>query len=278
MKRFIALVGLMALFIGSLDAAERRVVRKQTIDNKSNYRNTQKSNQASQNYSGGFIGINGGYAGQSAEFNIIGTGGKAGGAFGLKGGGFDIGLLGGYKWVWNYIGVRVYGNIDYIGTNLKVTKNTNPEMFNKAAAYTFPANYLNYGLNADFLVKFYNSPSFDIGAFIGLGLGGDTFFLDETWNKMRTAFNTMQGGSFGNDIYNLLKPNQQSTHFSTWANIGLNMHIMRNHGLEITAKVPFMKQKLSAASMDGGGVQGFDGLELNTATNFIIKVGYIYNF
>ena len=141
--------------------------------------------------------------------------------FDTNGGFVSINIISGYKYFVAQYGFRIYANLDY---QPKATKNN--EQDDKI-------NLINYGANADFLFNFVNSKSINFGGFVGLGLGGNTFvgsFVDDLEKYVKAINEALNK----NEIFH-------RTGFDMWLNAGLRINLYKHFGLEITAKVPFMK-------------------------------------
>lgn len=188
--------------------------------------------------SGAFIGLNIGYGAASVDtdFTFSDTGdyktphkGKI-----LQGGGVNYGAIVGYKQFFTpHFGLRYYANINALHANLKPTT-----LMQTHTGISTNQNItlLNYGVNVDFLANFVANRAFDFGAFIGLGIGGNSYFgkdLDD-YPKAFVAKNSIHQNVWG----------VKKTHFDFWLNAGLRANVAKYHGLEIFARVPFMKNAL----------------------------------
>lgn len=110
----------------------------------------------------------GAFAGLEAGINIATTPMKNVDRSQVKNWGGTYGLLVGYKQFFTpYIGTRYYANLNY-----------------KDGYYSFKGQFmaLNYGANVDFLGNFVSNEDLDFGGFVGLGLGGNTIFINTTTN------------------------------------------------------------------------------------------------
>ena len=145
--------------------------------------------------SGGFVGIGIGGGGIQSKFTYPEQTIKSPIA-----NGFSYGIIGGYKYFFTKnLGARFYANVDMhhpVGQNLIMLPS--------------------YGANADFLASFAINELFELGGFVGVGLGGATYYVDEII------------GGFN------------QTSFDVGLNLGIRGNIVKNHGVELAVKVPFL--------------------------------------
>lgn len=97
-----------------------------------------------------------------------------------------------------------------------------------------------YTANIDALFNFYSSESFNAGAFVGIGLGGEHFELNIDGYKYK------------------------ADGFYADAKVGLRVNAAKNHDVEFIAKIPFTKIKYNKY------------LKINQ--NYQILLGYSYAF
>lgn len=169
--------------------------------------------------SGSFMGFGVGYGG--IEFKAKASGALNGTAT-YNGGGVTLGIIGGYKQFFTrYVGLRYYANVDSVISDLK------PDTM---AKYIFgtsreQATLINFGINVDFLANFVSNGSVDFGAFVGLGLGGNWWFGSgvEKLDDVVIGATTSKIG------------------FDLALNAGLRINIATNHGIEVAARIPFIK-------------------------------------
>ncbi|WP_181882799.1 outer membrane beta-barrel protein [Helicobacter sp. MIT 01-3238] len=139
-------------------------------------------------------------------------------AYKEKDGGFKYGLLLGYnKFFVKYFGIRFYGNAN-------VT-----QVYDKRSGdWLFR---LNYGVNLDAIANFLATDYADLGAFVGLGVGGQTYFFTGQNKEALDAFESM-----GVKV--------SYTSFDVGLNVGLRTNIAKHFGIEVAARVPFIKHNL----------------------------------
>lgn len=121
-------------------------------------------------------------------------------------GGINYGLIDGYKYFFKpNLGLRIYINLD-LHHNLA-----------KSSGTLYNIMIIDYGVNADFLWNFISSESLDFGAFIGMGIGGNTI---------------------------IGKPIATNTTLGSAINVGLRANIATNHtikhGIEVAVLVPVL--------------------------------------
>lgn len=122
--------------------------------------------------------------------------------------GINYGLIDGYKYFFKPdLGLRIYINLD-LHHNLAKSSGTRHNLM-----------IIDYGVNADFLWNFISSESLDFGAFIGVGVGGNTI---------------------------IGKPIATNTTLGSAINVGLRANIATNHtikhGIEVAVRVPVLPQ------------------------------------
>ena len=179
--------------------------------------------------------------------------------------GGSYGVIAGYKQFFTpYLGLRYYANLNYAHGSA-TTPTIDARGNDSASAYH--QNYLlNYGVNVDFLANFVSKEiesfgSFDFGGFVGVGLGGNTYLSDLT--LVSVAYD-------GNDSKSLSP--QETTKFNVALNVGLRANMAENHGVELVARVPFIKAKMIDDT-------NFDGVPLTiTRTYYTVALRYTYSF
>lgn len=162
--------------------------------------------------SGIILGVGAGYGGSSFS---------AKGAYNLKlkGGGFDINAMLGYKYFFTpSLGLRAYGNLGYF--NLK---------FNDGID-TYKMPLIGYGVNADFLYNFIAKENYDIGLFVGTWLGGNTV----SGNDIKTL----------EQAANEVGVKLHKSSFDMGLNVGLRSNLYKYFGIELEAKLPFTYSKI----------------------------------
>ena len=180
--------------------------------------------------SGVFVGAEIGYGAGKFETKVtLPTGSDR-----LKydGGGVKYGVVVGYKQFFTpYLGLRYYANVSIMHGNLE----------NDAYAGTYwkqkvDGTLVNYGANVDFLANFVANETLDFGAFLGLGIGGNTWTgrdLDDHEDYLNGIARNL------NTSVSLSR-----TGFDLSLNVGLRANIAKNHGVELVAKVPFLATTL----------------------------------
>lgn len=144
-------------------------------------------------------------------------------SFGLKGG-----ILSEDEWV----GGRFYAELSY----LKIPK----------------FDMLNIGVNLDLLVKYYETPSWKIGGFIGAGGGMNSAFVAD---KSLDSAGTKSLISVG------------------WVNIGLMRFIYGNHGAELNAKIVYVTPTIySLKDKNTGITTSYKG------SSSTVMLSYTYQF
>nr|WP_300733099.1 outer membrane beta-barrel protein [uncultured Helicobacter sp.] len=152
--------------------------------------------------SGGFVGVGVGYGG--FQFNEDEK---------LDLNGISYEVIAGYKQFFTpNFGLRYYINFTtYADTSVKV----------KGTSEKLKASVADYGVNVDVLYNLIASANANFGAFVGVGVGANTWY--------------------GGDLY--LKDYEQ-TGLNVALNAGLRSQFGRHHSIEIAARVPFIDTKL----------------------------------
>ncbi len=146
----------------------------------------------------------------------------------------------GYKHFFlEWIGIRGYAGIDYTQSRVHSANNTSWS--------TGVFANLTYSANIDALLNFYNSENVAFGAFVGLGIGGQT-----SWD-MNLLFSDKYRSM--TDLYSDVK-------------LGLRVNVARNHGMEFIAKIPLNSAK-----------ETFEyGIEASYKQNYQVLLGYNFSF
>ena len=217
--------------------------------------------------SGIFIGAGLGYGGTNMEATLKGSnirtnvGGFVTGTSRYEGGGFAFGIMGGYKQFFTqHLGLRYYANVDMIVG--KVEPNYNAK--NTFGSSDRELNLVNYGVNVDFLANFISNETLDFGAFVGLGLGGSSWF-GKGLDDLQTFIDTALAGSAHNIEL-------QKTGFDVALNIGLRANIAKHHGIEVAARVPFLKTTILDYDI------GSANETMTTHNPYRITVRYAFSF
>lgn len=217
--------------------------------------------------SGIFIGAGIGYGGANMEATLKGANFTNNsktfytGTSRYEGGGFAFGIMGGYKQFFTqHLGLRYYANVDMIVG--KVEPNYNAK--NTFGVGDKEFNLVNYGVNVDFLANFISNETLDFGAFVGLGLGGNSWF-GKGLDDLQTFIDTVLAGSAHNIEL-------QKTGFDVALNIGLRANIAKNHGIEVAARVPFLKTTILDYDI------GSANETMTTHSPYRITVRYAFSF
>ena len=215
--------------------------------------------------SGAFVGLEAGVS----IFNLASqTSDLKDSKFGIGG---SYGVIAGYKQFFTpYLGLRYYANLNYAhgsATTPTIDAGGNNIFTATSSVNAYHQNYLlNYGVNVDFLANFVSKEiesfgSFDFGGFVGVGLGGNTYLSDLT----------LVSQSFDGSDSKSLSP-QETTKFNVALNVGLRANMAENHGVELVARVPFIKAKMIDDT-------NFDGVPLTiTRTYYTVSLRYTYSF
>lgn len=220
-------------------------------------------NVANAEKSGAFVGLEAGVS----IFNLASqTSDLKDSKFGVGG---SYGVVAGYKQFFTpYLGLRYYANLSYAhGSAPTPTVDGHRSITAMGGDNAYHQNYLlNYGVNVDFLANFVskeieNFGSFDFGGFVGVGLGGNTYLSDLT----------IVSEKFDGSDSKSLSP-QETTKFNVALNVGLRANMAENHGVELVAKVPFIK----ATMIDD---TNFNNVPLTiTRTYYTVSLRYTYSF
>lgn len=193
---------------------------------------------------------------------------------------FAISVLGGYKHFFtDKLGIRGYGSIDYFYM---------PD-YVKGNKFAGEASKVKYGIGADFLYTFLQKPKFDLGAFAGLWLGGESIFgkAFDNFNKCAKDIVCSIGAENNPEIAALARQNTQVEHNSTSTifqaalNLGMRSNILANHGIEAVISIPFVPHNTfhNISQQYSNGVE--TNLEnrkgyVNNTWNLMFR--YLYNF
>ena len=195
--------------------------------------------------SGAFVGLGLGFGGSSlkAEMSIGGVSTKDT----ANGSGLNYGLIAGYKQFFtDSFGLRYYANIDYNSSKIKMDTE-------KVAL-----NAINYGVNVDALYNFVSSDGMDFGAFLGLGLGANT------WSGKAV--------DAGKEMAKEANKSLSTTGFDLALNAGLRGVFAKQHGVEVFARVPFIATTMLDAK------EGTESVKYSTSRNYNAGVRYTFSF
>lgn len=134
--------------------------------------------------------------------------------------------------------MRYYINFAYADASGKV----------KGTSEKIKGNVMDYGVNVDALYNFITGGNTDFGAFLGLGLGA----------------NSWGGKTFKDD-------KMDKTGLNLALNVGLRTEIAKAHGIEIAARVPFIATTLQKADAAGNP-------KVTASHTYNAGVRYIFSF
>lgn len=195
--------------------------------------------------SGAFVGLGLGFGGSSAKTEVSSDILSAKET--ANGSGLNYGLIAGYKQFFtDSFGLRYYANIDYNSSKIKMDTE-------KVAL-----NAINYGVNVDALYNFVSSDGMDFGAFLGLGLGANT------WSGKAVDGFKEQTKDSGKKV--------STTGFDLALNAGLRGVFAKQHGVEIFARVPFIATTMLDIKDDTMSVKA------SASRNYNAGVRYTFSF
>ncbi|MCH5314226.1 MAG: outer membrane protein [Helicobacter sp.] len=158
-------------------------------------------------------------------------------------GGVGYEIIAGYKQFFTpEFGLRYYAN--FAGANTSATIEGTDE--------TAKLNVMNYGVNVDALYNFINDDSLSFGAFLGLGLGMNSWSGDTVKN-------------IKNDLSSIGKV--KTSGFDLALNLGVRTEIAKHHGIEVAARVPFLATTL----IDKDGIKGTLQQTYNVGARYIFS-------
>ena len=156
----------------------------------------------------------------------------------------------GYKHFFlDWVGIRGYFGVDYAELRGKIENSARNGT--GASSGTGAFSGITYSANVDALFNFYNSENVAVGAFVGLGLGGQTAKDDDliaSDNKTRDMM----------DFYSDVK-------------LGLRVNAAKNHGMEFIVKVPLNN---ATKTFSEGNVN----VKAKYKQNYKVLLGYNFTF
>ena len=185
--------------------------------------------------SGIFIGVGAGYS--QSEVKISGALGEAKD----KVSGLSYEVLLGYKQFFTpKFGLRYYANF----------ASANQE---ESRSEKLKANVMNYGLNIDALYNFVARDSANLGVFVGVGVG----------------YNTWSGSAIDayKSVAQAINEKMDKSSIDCALNVGLRTAFAKHHGIEVVAKVPFMQTTL----FDARGVKVTAEQHYNVGARYILS-------
>lgn len=213
--------------------------------------------------SGAFVGVEVGYGGTQLQIKSYEVERNTT----IKSGGVYYGLVAGYKHFFTpYLGLRSYVNFDVSHTK-----------FSEQGS-TIKANLFTYGVNVDFLGNFLSTSVVDFGGFVGLWLGGNTW-------QGKDIDTLIDSGKLFADVVRRLPDASVKTHFGKSAfdvgiNLGLRTNIAKYHGVELSAKVPFLPTQIvsvKGSAGQGNQVENFE-VEATSKQTWNLSARYTFSF
>ncbi len=156
----------------------------------------------------------------------------------FNGGGVAYGFTIGYKQFFTpYFGLRYYANLNVLHATLNPFYSANDSGGFIPYAKKSSVMLLNYGANIDFMANVLASENVDLGGFVGVGLGGDSWMGKGIDHQLE-----LYKVTYPNNALNLRLKNKTS--FNVWINVGLRTNFAKYHGIELVARAPLLKAKL----------------------------------
>ena len=170
--------------------------------------------------------------------------------------GVQYGITAGYKqFSMPYVGLRYYANLSFMHAPGVYDKDGNEVSVGEKKTTTL----LNYGVNVDFLANFVAGEDFDFGAFVGVGVGANT------WLKAGYLENASSEWKL--------------TSLDVALNVGLRTNIAKNHGIEVLGIVSFLDTELyKYATTDSRGNKTGGTTGLTISHPYSITARYTYSF
>ncbi len=239
------------------------------------------SSVANAEQSGGFLGLEAGYATINVPFdfhlkntqNVIQT--QLSGNF--NGGGVAFGFTGGYKQFFSpYFGLRYYGNINIVVGKVspKITKRSG-QTLTLDAGDNRSVMLVNYALNMDVLINFIareKNRVADFGMFAGIGLGGNNW-SGQAINDIDYYINERE-----KDYQQPLGWKTARNFFDFSLNVGLRTNILVNHGLELALRMSVNENAFVNKEKQGNNNPTLI-FKVNTkAPSYNIALRYTYSF
>ena len=239
--------------------------------------------------SAGFIGLELGGSGGLQKSSIKGTvlNQSRTSSEDMEAYGVNVGIIGGYKaFFTSWFGLRAYANLNYIHTLNEIEvgsrQNQNGNLTTISAEYQdYTISALNYGVNLDLLFNVLAFQQANLGLFAGVGIGANTFMTSSAVDaaKKRIAQNpdfdllpeAIQG-QLNNDI-----KDKTYTGFDAWVNVGVRTNFLEHHGIEVSARVPFVATTAYDKTIGNPAVASANAnIKLYNPWN--VSVRYIYSF
>lgn len=190
--------------------------------NQSNYKETKAQEYRVSNYNGNattrsgyFFGVEAGYIESRGSLLLTGIM-----RIDEKKGGVNYGVMMGYTHFFNnYFGGRIYGSLNAL--HIKFSNDGMQSVDTLLSA-------LYWGMNVDLIANFVALRNFDMGVYVGVFVGANTFLETGYFDYIAKESKT-----------NGFKVNRIA--FDVALNVGLRTAIAKNIGLEVALRVPFLK-------------------------------------
>ncbi len=175
-----------------------------------------------------------------------------------KKGGVDYGVMAGYTHFFNnYFGGRIYGSLNAL--HIKFS-NDGIESVNTLLSALY------WGMNADLIINFVALRNFDMGVYVGVFVGANTF---------------LETGYFDYIVRESKKSGFKVNHtvFDVALNVGLRTILAKHIGLEVAVRVPFLKSYAvneDAYSRQNGAYIG--NYQIYFKQNYNINLRLLYQF
>lgn len=283
MRGFLRVILPLALIIGLVNAQEtRKRYTTKTMQNRAP--TTKMQTQSTKEDAGAFIGLGIGYGGIVGDFKLSGINNGTFGSEPVKfnGGGVALDVLVGYKHFFvKYVGLRYYANVDFITASIKA-KDSKMEimqvgLFNDARR----VNLINYDINIDLLINFISNESVDFGAYVGVGVGGNTWNgkgMDTFQQEADKGVQTVATAGGGSAAYKI-NVRKNKIDLDVALNVGLRINIAKHHGIELAARVPFIKSTIAEKSHMKNTADTDDlNVKMTLHNPYRIMARYAYNF
>ena len=170
-------------------------------------------------------------------------------------GGVNWGVTLGYNYFFNnYFGARIYAS-----ANAQFIR------FSKAMTTLMAKNNnimsIAWGGNADLIANFVATKNFDFGVYVGVFIGANSYINRDLYDLETSGFSP------------------QYTCFDIGVNVGLRTMIAKNVGIEISARVPFIKSKILDNAPTVNRITGAVGtFSISGKQNYNINARFLYMF
>lgn len=283
MRGFLRVILPLALIIGLVNAQEtRKRYTTKTMQNRAP--TTKMQTQSTKEDAGAFIGLGIGYGGIVGDFNLNGVNKGNYGSEPVKfnGGGVALDVLVGYKHFFvKYVGLRYYANVDFITASIKAKEGKTEMMQYGLFKDARRVNLINYDINIDLLINFISNEGVDFGAYVGVGVGGNTWNGKGMDTFQQEADKGVQAVAQAGSSQAAYKINvrKNKIDLDVALNVGLRVNIAKHHGIELAARVPFIKSTIAEKS-HMKNTQDSDDLNVKMTLHnpYRIMARYAYNF